>query len=81
MRILMVLVLGLVLALPAVAGDCGSGCGGKDKSGCCGYACKTKCPLAENANARRSFGTEAVGTSEALCEDAGNAARKSLSKI
>ena len=85
MRILMALVLGLALAMPAMAGDrgCGSGCGGKSKSksGCCGYACKTKCPLAEDANACRSFGTEAAATSKVLQEDAGSAVEDNLSRI
>ena len=83
MRFLLSLVLIAVLCLTAAAGDksCGSkGCGSKGKSPC-GFACKTGCPLAEEANARRSFGTEAEGTSKALCKDGRSAVERNLGKI
>lgn len=52
------------LAIPALAGgDCLSS----------GYRCENACPLAEQANVRRSFGYEAVRSSEI--------ARADLSKV
>lgn len=80
MRILFALALVAALVLPVAAGDggCGKGkCGGKTG----GYPCKNACPLAEEANGLRSFGTEAESTSEKMREDSGNAVEESLGRI
>ena len=77
MRFLFALLVVVALALPALAGDCGS-CG---DGSCCGIPCPSKCPIATEANGCRSFGAEADGKSDALGRDAGAAVEENLGKI
>ena len=79
MRILIVLLVVVSLVIPASAGD--SGCGGKKGCSPCGYECKTKCALAQQANDCRSFGMEAGGSSDALLDDDGSTVEDNLSQI
>ena len=78
MRILLALIVVVALALPALAGDCGS-C--SDDGSCGGIPCACKCPLAKQANRCRSAGAEADGKSEALRRDSGDAVEENLGKI
>jgi hypothetical protein len=61
-----------VLSLPAVAG------------GTClvtGYRCLNECPLAKQANVRRSFGTEALASSRIARADLSEAVVNNLARI
>jgi hypothetical protein len=62
MKSLLVLTVALLLAAPAVAGDCPYG----DLDG---FDCDNMCPLAKEANTHRSLGTESEGISVLLREE------------
>ena len=59
------------LAIPAVAGECLSS----------GYRCENACPLAEQANVRRSYGYEAALSSEIARADLSKVVVSNLARI
>jgi hypothetical protein len=60
------------LAVPALAGD---------KCLVTSYRCENSCPLAAQANVRRSFGTEALATSKIACADLAEVVVGNLARI
>ena len=60
-----------VLAVPALAGDCLSK----------GYRCDNACPLAQQANYCRSFGTEALAGSKLVRADVSKTVVANLARI
>ena len=59
------------LTFPALAGECLSS----------GYRCENACPLAEQANARRSFGYEALASSRIARADVSSVVVSNLARI
>ena len=60
------------LAVPALAGD---------KCLVTSYRCENSCPLAKQANVRRSFGTEALATSKVAVADLAEVVVGNLARI
>lgn len=61
------------LALPALAGG--------ERCLTTGYRCENSCPLAKQANVRRSFGTEALATSKVALADLSTVVVANLARI
>lgn len=61
-----------VLAAPAIAGD---------KCLVSSYRCQNQCPLAQQANVRRSFGTEALVASKVARADLAEVVVGNLARI
>ena len=75
MRILSVLAVLMLLVAPAVAGACTEG-------GCLnGFSCDNHCPLAQQANAWRATGTEALAVKSRVQADHAAVVAKNLGKI
>jgi hypothetical protein len=74
MRILSVLAILFLVAAPAFSGECSEGC-------LSGFACDNHCPLAQQANAWRATGTEALSVKSRLQADHAIVVAKNLGKI
>ena len=75
MRLLTPLFLALLVAAPALAGE--PACGGCVD----GFTCENQCPLAQQANAWRAVGREALCVRSRVQADAAAVVAKNLSKI
>ena len=73
------LVAASLLALPALADDCQSSC---STSSCSSkFACENECPLAQDANARRAFGAEAVLASKVVRSEFASELERNLARV
>lgn len=70
MKKLLVLSAAIALALPVLAGQ-----------GFEGFRCENECPLAQQANLHRSFGTEATASSAVMRSALAMRVEQSLSRI
>jgi hypothetical protein len=79
MKKLLVLAVVAGFVAPAFAGGCKSSCGGGANSA--GYDCLNQCPLAQDANTRRSSGREAFATSAGVRSRLGAALQRNLARV
>jgi hypothetical protein len=65
-------------AVPAIAGDC---CGSSSVKSQDGFSCSNPCPLAQQANTRRSMGRESLALSNALRASYAASVQRNLGRI
>jgi hypothetical protein len=71
--LVLAVVAAVAAAVPAFAGDCGS----SD----CGFDCSNMCPLAKDANTRRSAGAESFAVSPAVRATLTAAVQRNLARV